>query len=95
MSTAGSAIDAELQQRVSTLQQELQVAKQKEEDITQERDFYFSKLREIELLCQQAGVKEEWGIMVGVEAILYAATEEDGTKAREDALPTDMKNGAA
>ena len=85
--------DAEM--RVSTLEQALQVAKQKEEDITQERDFYFSKLREIELLCQQAGVKEKWDIMVSVEAILYAVTEEDGTKAREGALPVDMSHGAA
>jgi hypothetical protein len=48
----------------------------------QERDFYFSKLREIELLCQQEGVKEQWSVMQHVENILYAATEEEGTQAR-------------
>jgi EB1-like C-terminal motif len=48
----------------------------------QERDFYFSKLREIELLCQQEGVKEQWDVMQHVENILYAATEEEGTQAR-------------
>lgn len=51
-------------------------------NILQERDFYFSKLREIELLCQQEGVKEQWDIMQHVENVLYAATEEEGTQAR-------------
>jgi EB1-like C-terminal motif len=52
----------------------------------QERDFYFSKLREIELLCQQEGVKEQWDVMQHVENVLYAATEEEGTQARLAAL---------
>lgn len=52
----------------------------------QERDFYFSKLREIELLCQQEGIKEAWDVMQHVENILYAATEEEGTQARLSAL---------
>lgn len=52
----------------------------------QERDFYFSKLREIELLCQQDGIKEAWDVMQHVENVLYAATEEEGTQARLSAL---------
>lgn len=59
----------------------------------QERDFYFSKLREIELLCQQEGIKETWDVMQHVENILYAATEEEGTQARLSAL--DALNVAA
>lgn len=54
----------------------------KETCAVQERDFYFSKLREIELLCQQEGVKEQWDVMQHVENVLYAATEEEGTQAR-------------
>lgn len=91
---AGSA-DRELQRRIANLEEELSVAKQKDEDTAQERDFYFSKLREIELLCQREGVKERWDIMQAVENILYAATEEEGTQAREAAqAPLACENGA-
>ena len=87
--TGGAAVSPshrDLQQRLANLNEELASAKQREEDAEQERDFYFSKLREIELLCQQEGVKERWDIMQGVENILYAATEEEGSKAREVSL---------
>lgn len=56
----GNAADA---QRVANLEEELSLSKQKEVDTAQERDFYFSKLREIELLCQHEGVKQRWDIM--------------------------------
>ena len=93
MSSASNA--RELQQRIIGLQEELAVAKQQDSDTAQERDFYFSKLREIELLCQQEGVKEQWDIMQGVENILYAATEEEGTQARESALQALPQPGGA
>ena len=85
--------DRELQARVASLEASLAAAKHKEDETTQERNFYFSKLREIELLCQHEGVKEKWDIMQAVENILYAATEEEGTAARESAMPA--TNGAA
>jgi microtubule-associated protein, RP/EB family len=78
--------DPVLQEKLQNLENDLALATQKESEIAQERDFYFSKLREIELLCQQDGIKETWEIMQGVENILYASTEEDGTQARLAAL---------
>ena len=81
-----AAADAALKRKVESLEQELELIRQKEGEITQERDFYFSKLREIELMCQTRGIKENWSVMQSVEAILYAATEDEATQAREEAL---------
>eukprot|EP00798_Chlamydomonas_sp_ICE-L_P022909 gene22909-30086_t len=47
------------------------------EGFEKEKDFYYSKLRDIELMCQTP-VINEIPIMKRVEAILYAATAEDG-----------------
>eukprot|EP00892_Ulva_mutabilis_P002204 jgi/Ulvmu1/11985/UM082_0064.1 len=78
--------DGALNDKIRELEKGLAEASQKESEVTQERDFYFSKLREIELLCQQEGMKEAWDVMQHVENILYAATEEEGTQARLSAL---------
>lgn len=59
----GGAAERALQARVAKLEEEVSVAQQKDADTAQERDFYFSKLREIELLCQHEGVKQRWDIM--------------------------------
>jgi microtubule-associated protein, RP/EB family len=76
------AMDA-LNDKVSTLAEELAVVQHKRSEVESERDFYFSKLREIELLCQAEGLKEQWPIMQSVENILYAATEAEGTQERQ------------
>lgn len=44
------------------------------EKLEQERDFYFSKLRDIEILCQVLEPKKI-PILKTVESILYAADE--------------------
>jgi RP/EB family microtubule-associated protein len=44
-----------------------------------EKDFYYSKLRDVELLCQTP-VIAELPIMKRVQEILYAATNEDGAR---------------
>lgn len=47
------------------------------EGVEKERDFYFSKLREVELLCQEQG--EENAPFVGrLMEVLYAADEQVG-----------------
>jgi hypothetical protein len=69
-SASERAADGQLQQRVANLEEELSLCKQKEVDTAQERDFYFSKLREIELLCQFEGVKQRWDIMQACSILL-------------------------
>ncbi len=52
--------------------------------LERERDFYFSKLRDIELLIQQAVEvdpeieKEEEGLVKNIQAILYSTEVSDG-----------------
>eukprot|EP01025_Chloroclados_australasicus_P061612 TRINITY_DN81016_c0_g1_i1.p1 TRINITY_DN81016_c0_g1~~TRINITY_DN81016_c0_g1_i1.p1 ORF type:complete len:147 (+),score=15.98 TRINITY_DN81016_c0_g1_i1:3-443(+) len=78
--------DVEQQKRINELNEELAAVQQRETEVTQERDFYFSKLRDIELMCQCDGMKERWPIMQAVENILYATTEDEGATARVQAL---------
>lgn len=42
------------------------------EGLEKERDFYFSKLRDIEILCQEADESESSGILTKILDILYA-----------------------
>lgn len=44
-----------------------------------ERDFYFSKLRDIEILCQTPGLGQSKVIQV-VERILYAQNDEEAKR---------------
>jgi len=66
----------------AALQQENQVLKETVQGLERERDFYFSKLRDIELLIQQAIEadpeldKDEGGLLKQIQAILYST--EDG-----------------
>lgn len=60
------------------LKQELNTMKETVTGLERERDFYFSKLRDIELLLQQACddnpelEKEENGLIKQVQTILYS-----------------------
>lgn len=71
MSGAGSA----------ALQQENNTLKETVQGLERERDFYFSKLRDIELLIQQAVEedpeieKQEDGLIKHIQAILYSTEE--------------------
>jgi microtubule-associated protein, RP/EB family len=82
----GQAEMEALNEKVGSLAEELAVVQHKRGEVESERDFYFSKLREIELLCQAEGLKEQWPIMQAVENILYAATEAEGTQERQSTM---------
>ncbi|KAF2860749.1 hypothetical protein K470DRAFT_257537 [Piedraia hortae CBS 480.64] len=69
--TAGAS--AALQQKNAELTEQVQ-------GLEKERDFYFSKLRDIELLIQQAmeadpALEEEDGLLKQIQAILYSTEE--------------------
>lgn len=64
-------------------EQQITELKGKAEALEKEKDFYFSKLRDIELLCQTP-VIADIPIIKRVEAILYAPTEEEGRKVLVD-----------
>jgi RP/EB family microtubule-associated protein len=73
-SIGGGAGSAALQQENNTLKETVQ-------GLERERDFYFSKLRDIELLVQQACEedpeieKQEDGLIKHIQAILYSTEE--------------------
>ncbi|CAL4135506.1 unnamed protein product, partial [Meganyctiphanes norvegica] len=52
------------------------------EGVEKERDFYFSKLRDIEILCQQN--EEEGPLMQSILDILYATDDAEGTPVVEE-----------
>lgn len=53
------------------------------EDMEKERDYYFGKLREVELLCQEE-VKPEASLVEQLMMILYAADEQVGPPVQLD-----------
>ncbi|XP_068145764.1 microtubule-associated protein RP/EB family member 1 isoform X3 [Drosophila tropicalis] len=57
------------------------------EGLEKERDFYFSKLRDIEILCQEADDGETHPLIQKILDILYAT--EDGFAPPDDAPPED------
>lgn len=65
----------------AALQQEVATLKDTVSGLERERDFYFSKLRDIELLIQQAVdedpelEKQEDGLIKQIQAILYSTEE--------------------
>ena len=79
----------------AALQQENATLKETVSGLERERDFYFSKLRDIELLIQQAIEedpeidKQEDGLVQQIQAILYSTAEgfeipEEGAEGVED-----------
>lgn len=66
---------------LTALRQENETMKEAIAGLEKERDFYFSKLRDIELLIQQAIEldpeldKEEDGLIKNIQAILYSTEE--------------------
>lgn len=72
-------------QRVEELTSELMDLRLSQEGLEKERDFYFSKLRDIEILCQEADDSEGHPIIQKILEILYAT--EDGFAPPDEIAP--------
>eukprot|EP00879_Flechtneria_rotunda_P009119 GHRR01009547.1.p1 GENE.GHRR01009547.1~~GHRR01009547.1.p1 ORF type:complete len:298 (+),score=146.71 GHRR01009547.1:491-1384(+) len=70
---------------IERLQEEASSWRSSAETATKEKDFYYSKLRAIELLCNTVGVTGT-PVAKAVEDILYAATQEEGEACLAEAI---------
>eukprot|EP00192_Tetraselmis_astigmatica_P021075 CAMPEP_0117679704 /NCGR_PEP_ID=MMETSP0804-20121206/17953_1 /TAXON_ID=1074897 /ORGANISM="Tetraselmis astigmatica, Strain CCMP880" /LENGTH=264 /DNA_ID=CAMNT_0005489137 /DNA_START=402 /DNA_END=1193 /DNA_ORIENTATION=+ len=68
------------QDQINQLNEEVTELKLTVDNVEKERDFYFSKLRDIEILCQMDELKSV-PIMATIERILYATDEEESRQA--------------
>ncbi|XP_063307496.1 microtubule-associated protein RP/EB family member 2 isoform X1 [Pelobates fuscus] len=69
--------DRDLETQVTQLNEQVHSLKLALEGVEKERDFYFGKLREIELLCQAHG-QEGDDLVQRLMEVLYAAEEQEG-----------------
>lgn len=78
-SSSGSASksDKDLETQVIQLNEQVHSLKLALEGVEKERDFYFGKLREIELLCQEQG-QENDDLVQRLMEVLYASDEHEG-----------------
>lgn len=78
-SSSGSASrsDKDLETQVIQLNEQVHSLKLALEGVEKERDFYFGKLREIELLCQEHG-QENDDLVQRLMEVLYASDEQEG-----------------
>ncbi|KAK9669264.1 hypothetical protein RND81_13G120300 [Saponaria officinalis] len=78
--------EVEYSEQVESLSQEITDLKLSMDVLEKERDFYFGKLRDVEILCQ-ASELESQPIVVAIKKILYAADEkESGLDAAQEVL---------
>ncbi|KAJ8333460.1 hypothetical protein SKAU_G00414680 [Synaphobranchus kaupii] len=69
--------EKELEAQVTQLNEQVNTLKLALEGVEKERDFYFGKLREIELLCQEQGQDSAQFVQQLME-VLYSAEEQEG-----------------
>ncbi|XP_060631254.1 microtubule-associated protein RP/EB family member 2 isoform X3 [Anolis sagrei] len=69
--------DKDLETQVIQLSEQVHSLKLALEGVEKERDFYFGKLREIELLCQEHG-QENNDLVQRLMEVLYASEEHEG-----------------
>lgn len=74
--------EKELEAQVTQLTDQVNTLKSALEDMEKERDYYFGKLREVELLCQEEG-KPDVSLVEQLMMILYAADEQEGAELAE------------
>jgi len=68
-------VDIEIQGRLSELSQQVTELKLTVDGLEKERDFYFKKLREVEILCQ--GDSPTNGLVEKIQAVLYATDDQN------------------
>ncbi|XP_056276336.1 microtubule-associated protein RP/EB family member 2 isoform X2 [Pseudoliparis swirei] len=74
--------EKELEEQVTHLTEQMNTLKSALEGVEKERDYYFSKLREVEVLCQDQG--EESALFVDqLMEVLYASDEQEGAELAE------------
>ncbi|XP_028329599.1 microtubule-associated protein RP/EB family member 2 isoform X2 [Gouania willdenowi] len=71
--------EKELEVQVTQLTDQVNTLKLALEGVEKERDYYFSKLREVELLCQEQG-EESAPFVEQLMEVLYASDEQDGAE---------------
>ncbi|XP_010727479.1 microtubule-associated protein RP/EB family member 2 isoform X2 [Larimichthys crocea] len=74
--------EKELEAQVTHLTEEVNTLKSALEGVEKERDYYFSKLREVELLCQEHG-EENAPFVDRLMEVLYASDEQEGAELAE------------
>ncbi|XP_050798002.1 microtubule-associated protein RP/EB family member 2 isoform X1 [Gopherus flavomarginatus] len=75
-SSSASKSDKDLETQVIQLSEQVHTLKLALEGVEKERDFYFGKLREIELLCQEHG-QENNDLVQRLMEVLYASEEHE------------------
>ncbi|KAJ3606156.1 hypothetical protein NHX12_025677 [Muraenolepis orangiensis] len=78
--------EKELEAQVTLLNEQMSTIKQALEGVEKERDFYFSKLREVELLCQEQG-EENTPFVERLMEVLYSADEQQAQEEVPDDQP--------
>lgn len=74
--------EKELEAQVTHLTEQVNTLKLALEGVEKERDYYFSKLREVELLCQEQG-EENAPFVDRLMEVLYASDEQEGAELAE------------
>ncbi|XP_012731554.2 microtubule-associated protein RP/EB family member 2 isoform X2 [Fundulus heteroclitus] len=74
--------EKELEAQVTHLSEQLNTLKLALEGVEKERDYYFSKLREVEMLCQDQG-EENGPFVERLMEVLYASDEQDRAELAE------------
>ncbi|RXM29250.1 Microtubule-associated protein RP/EB family member 2 [Acipenser ruthenus] len=69
--------EKELEAQVTQLSEQVNSLKAAIEGVEKERDFYFGKLREVELICQEQG-QDSAHLVERLMEVLYAADEQEG-----------------
>ncbi|XP_034476395.1 microtubule-associated protein RP/EB family member 1 isoform X6 [Drosophila innubila] len=84
---AGAASNHQIEELSNQVRPEVMDMRLNLEGLEKERDFYFSKLRDIEILCQEADDADPAQLIQKILDILYAT--EDGFAPPDDAPPED------